>query len=689
VTGTLGAAPAVAPAEVSALRRMRARFRSVPLGAGPDPWTATDLLARRARGPVAALIGEWADGDAVLAADPLLVVDATDYGVWDCQPVVSGPVPAGAVGGGWFGWIDADGTSHVAFYDQVLRRHNGLWYAESLVTPQHQDRLADGELRLRALLAQPVPPPDWTVGVFRGAERDPHLAAVEQAVAWIRAGDIYQANICTRLHAAARGGAAQIFAAVGRQLQPRFAAHLSDGGGRAVVAMSPELFLRRRGRTVTTSPIKGTRPRTGLHGATALRASVKDAAENVMIVDLMRNDLGRVCATGSVQVTDLLTVQPHPGVWHLVSTVTGGLRTDVDDAALLAATFPPGSVTGAPKLRAGDAIAELEAEHRGAFTGAVGFAGPLSGLELAVTIRTFEFDGDRVALGVGGGITADSVPMLEWQECLDKAAPLVTAAGSQVAGGLSPDRPATTAQRAGGLLETVLVLDGIAVRLDDHLARLDRSARELYGRGVPAAVSERARSAAGRCGAGRFALRIHAPADGDVSIAVAAAGVPPGASHLRVVVRPDGLWRHKWADRDALAMAEKTAEATLGTAAGASAAPVFVADDSVVLETSRGNVFLIEADGTLVTAPLRDDLLPGVTRRALLDLAHDEGRPVQLRPFTVAQLGTTAAFWTSSLSGAVPIASVDRQLLPRRDELIAGFAAALVDPLPGGGSNVR
>ncbi|MER6875436.1 chorismate-binding protein, partial [Amycolatopsis sp. NPDC000673] len=173
--------------------------------------------------------------------------------------------------------------------------------------------------------------------------------------------------------------------------------------------------------------IKGTLPRRGPAddgNALRLRQSAKDVAENVMITDLVRNDLGRVCEVGSVVVPELLAVHPAPGVWHLASTVEGVLADEVTDHGLLAATFPPGSVTGAPKIRALDLIAELEPAARGVYTGAVGMVSPLAGLELNVAIRTFEIAGDRIALGVGGGITADSDSAAEWQECLHKAAPL-------------------------------------------------------------------------------------------------------------------------------------------------------------------------------------------------------------------------------------------------------------------------
>ena len=256
-----------------------------------------------------------------------------------------------------------------------------------------------------------------------------HLAAVEDAIELIRAGEIFQVNVCTRLRASFDGSPAGLFADAASVLQPAFGAFV-DGGRRALAGFSPELFLRRRGRDVTTSPIKGTWPAADPDAAAALAASTKDVAENVMIVDLMRNDFGRVCEVGSVTAATLLQLERHPGVWHLVSTVAGVLRSDVDDADLLRATFPPGSVTGAPKQRAMEAIAALEGQPRGAYTGAVGFVSPCWGAEWAVTIRSFEIADGRIELGVGGGVTADSVPMLEWRECLHKAAPLLTALGA-------------------------------------------------------------------------------------------------------------------------------------------------------------------------------------------------------------------------------------------------------------------
>jgi len=161
-------------------------------------------------------------------------------------------------------------------------------------------------------------------------------------------------------------------------------------------------------------------------------------AESQGVSELVRNDLGRVCVPGSIEVEALAQARAHTGVWHLVSEVAGTLRDDVGDGALVRAAFPPGSVTGAPKVAAMNVIAELESSARDVYTGAIGFASPIAGLELNVAIRTFEMRGGRAWLGVGGGIVADSDPLAETRECLTKAKPLLTAIGAELATDRAP-----------------------------------------------------------------------------------------------------------------------------------------------------------------------------------------------------------------------------------------------------------
>ena len=616
-----------------------------------------ELVVRAAGRPgLVCLRGSFAGGRPLITSHP--VRTAREPGPQQ-QPVADDGTDV--VGGGWFGVAGFDrDTSWFGCYDHVVRLVDGRWRFEALWTPERAAALASAEAEWAALLRSPAPERTWRLGEWALPDRDRHLAAVERAIELIRAGELYQVNVCIRLSAPFDGDPTALFAAAAGALDPAFGAYVSTDRG-AVVCLSPELFWRRRGVAVTSAPIKGTLP-VGPGNAERLLASAKDVAENVMIVDLVRNDLGRVCTPGSVRPTRLLDVVERVGVLHLVSVVDGDLRPGVTDAEVSAALFPPASVTGTPKLRALTAIADLERAPRGAYTGAVGFTSPCWGAEWAVAIRTVEVAGGRAELGVGGGITVDSVPDAEWQECLHKARPVVRACGGVLPA--APPASVDAALLAGGVFETVLIIDGRPVRLADHLARLGRSAHELYGVPVPADVAGRA--AAASTGLARGALRVTVRPDGAVAVAARPVGPPPSACAAVVVPRPPGCWRHKWADRGWAERAE---------AGGVT--PLFVAGDGAVLETARGNVFLLEPDGTLVTPPLREDLLPGVTRRALLDHARDTGRPTRLETFGVEELRAGVAFWTSSLSGAVPIHSLDGVPLPRDDGAVAAFGAVL------------
>jgi para-aminobenzoate synthetase/4-amino-4-deoxychorismate lyase len=264
-----------------------------------------------------------------------------------------------------------------------------------------------------------------------------HLDAVAQCRRRIAAGEIFQANLCLRLHGETEACPTDLFAAALTQLDPPYGAAFATPRG-GIASLSPELFLRRRGRQIVTGPIKGTiardpDPVVAAAALDTLRGSVKDAAEHVMIVDLMRNDLGRVCEYGSIVAPRRPAAEPHPGLWHLVSRVHGRLRPTVTDADVLRATFPPGSVTGAPKVQSLRVIAELERAGREVYTGAVGFASPVAGLQLNVAIRTLEVADGQVWLGAGGGIVADSDPRTELAEALTKARPIAAAVGTTVA----------------------------------------------------------------------------------------------------------------------------------------------------------------------------------------------------------------------------------------------------------------
>jgi para-aminobenzoate synthetase component 1 len=249
------------------------------------------------------------------------------------------------------------------------------------------------------------------------------IAAVRQAIA---EGHVYQVNLVQHLAAPFDGDATALAARIAA-LRPLHAEPL-EGDGWAIVSASPELFLAKRGRLVWTMPIKGTRPL----GADDLGESEKDAAEHVMIVDLERNDLSCVCEPGSVRWPDLMTQRELAGVTHLVTTVEGTLRDGVGLAELLAATFPGGSVTGAPKISAVDHIAALEPVGRGPSMGALGRVYPNGDFDLALTIRTFAVADGRIHLWVGGGIVWDSDADEEIEESWVKARPLLAAIGAPI-----------------------------------------------------------------------------------------------------------------------------------------------------------------------------------------------------------------------------------------------------------------
>ncbi len=395
------------------------------LGGAPEVLRAIgDAANRLDLPPPAALTGDWFGALAVIA--PSVSMRPVDAG--EAFAVRPG-AHSTAVGGGWIGYLSypdpgADGRparvpeAAGGWTDCVLRcDRDRQWWYESLSGAPMPAWLAEA-------LTAPVPARpyriDWDAA-DRRAHRDGVLACLEA----IRAGEVYQACVCTQFAGTIAGEPLDFFIDGVARTAPARAAYVAGPWG-AVASLSPELFLRRRGDVVTSSPIKGTLPLDA--PPSALRASVKDVAENIMIVDLVRNDLGRVAVTGSVTVPELLVVRPAPGVWHLVSTVSAEMPVELPTSALLDAAFPPASVTGTPKLRARQLISQWEQFRRGVYCGTVGLASPVAGCELNVAIRTVEFDtAGHAVLGSGGGITADSDPDAEWAECLHKAAPTIGA----------------------------------------------------------------------------------------------------------------------------------------------------------------------------------------------------------------------------------------------------------------------
>lgn len=664
--------------------RAAVRFERAPLGSEPTVAQVVAAIAREVRPFV--LHGRWGLPQAAPAAARVVVAGANP--VWqlgagsdpmlafdEVPPLVGDEVPAGAIGGGLVGWLGYDlgrsveatlgpqpprptvlPAARLAWYPNVLRRdERGDWWVEALLPATRDDASIETALRRwQDRLARGAALPPAQLGTMRprtgGAA---HLAAIEETIERIRAGELFQANVCLRLDGELAGPAAALAAPVFAATDPWYGGWIDGGDDRAIVSASPELFLRRTGREVVTHPIKGTAPRVaGVTdpvadpAAATLVASAKDQAEHVMIVDLMRNDLGRVCDYGSVRWDSRPKLEAHAGVWHLVSEVGGRLHEDMGDGRLLRATFPPGSVTGAPKVQAMRVIAAVEGTGREVYTGALGLSSPAFGMELAVAIRTLEVHGDRAWVGVGGGIVADSRPTAELREALTKASALVGAAGGRVEP--APDAvvdvadpraddhavaiPAGTAWLASaahrpdpraGLVETLFV-DGAAVRhARRHVARLDASLRALGHPPLHPSTADRIRALAATATAPSRVRALAVPdPDGH--------GGPYTEPQLQLVPRlsrgeeplllaplvvPGGLGPHKWLDRRLVDMATTELGAT----------PLLLDADGTVLEAGWANLWWLDLDGTLGTPPLDGRLLPGVMRAVLLERAGEAG----------------------------------------------------------------
>lgn len=335
--------------------------------------------------------------------------------------------------------------AYLGFYDTLMafdhRRSRTYLVSTGLPEVEPESRRLRAQRRLGEFLArlrQPAPPQEEISflpvgGVRANFSREGYLQAVERAREYIAAGDIFQVNLSQRFEVPLPFPAYQLYQRL-RQCNPApFAAYLNFPGAQ-VVSASPELFLRLRGDRVETRPMKGTRPRGADPEqdralARDLRGSIKDRAENVMIVDLMRNDIGRVCRFGSVRVPRLYTLEKYATVWQLTSTVVGRLRSGLGVVDLLRATFPGGSVTGAPKVRAMEIIDVLEPIRRGVYTGAIGYISFHGDMELNMAIRTFVVKEGRAYFQVGGAVVYDSVAEAEYRETLDKARALFMALG--------------------------------------------------------------------------------------------------------------------------------------------------------------------------------------------------------------------------------------------------------------------
>ncbi len=540
---------------------------------------------------------------------------------------------------------DSDGDALRLLMFRSLRRltanEAGAWLAAQ----------ADAEDRPDALPTAGLLP---LVASLDEAGFDAAIAAIHDA---IRAGETYQVNLTHRLDGLAYGAPMRLYLRLRARQPVRFGAFVAlppGGAVRHVLSLSPELFLSHHDGLLTAIPMKGTAA-VGHNDddPTWLQQDPKNRAENLMIVDLLRNDLGRVAQTGSVRVPALFALETHGSVVQMTSTVQARRRSDVGFAALLRATFPCGSITGAPKRRTMQWIDRLETRHRGLYTGAIGWwdaapetpAGQACGdFCLSVAIRTLTVEAPRadglrpVTLGVGGGIVLDSVAAAEREECRLKA------------------RFATALGHEFELFETLFATAvGGARHAPLHLARLGASALALGFRFDAAATAAALHHAAATLPPGDHRLRLALRHDGTTTLTSAPlATLPPGPVRLRLA--PAALTPHALSAHKTTLRARYDAGLQEAEAAGCFDTLFFTPDGRLV-EGARSNVFVQSADGRWWTPPLADGALPGVMRGVLLASPGWAAGETTLRREDV--LGARALMVCNALRGALPASLLD------------------------------
>jgi para-aminobenzoate synthetase/4-amino-4-deoxychorismate lyase len=441
-------------------------------------------------------------------------------------------------------------------------------------------------------------------------DQDAYASRFAQVKEYIAGGDIYQANLSFRARFPFLGEPRALYEQLRGQSGAAHCAYVdtnAEEGEPRILSLSPELFFDLSGDgRITARPMKGTYPRNGDDPAerAALSASAKDRAENLMIVDLIRNDLSRIAESGSVEVRDLFKVETYPTLHTMVSTVTARKRKDAGVADILHALFPCGSVTGAPKIRAMEILRQLETSPRGAYCGAIGHFAPDGSARFNVAIRTLTVWNDRGELGIGGGVVQDSRMASEYAECLLKA------------------RFFESARKPLELIETLRWQNGF-VRLASHLARMENSA-QAFGLAFNAGAAKTTldNAIAGREGAWRVRLTLN---EQGVHHATAH-DLPPNPTHWTYAVSPertdsgDVFLRHKTSWRE---LYEREAQRL-----GADEV-IFVNERGDLTEGARSNIF-VRRDGILLTPPLSAGVLDGRLRAELL--AQGKAREATLTP---------------------------------------------------------
>ena len=472
---------------------------------------------------------------------------------------------------------------------------------------------------------------------------DRAFATVED---YIAAGDVYQINLTMKYRFAFEGDPVALYAALRRKQRVAYGAliHTPEFD---VLSLSPELFFRREGKHLSTRPMKGTAPRgrTPREDArlkTWLAVDEKQRAENLMIVDLLRNDLGRVAKIGSVEVSDLFTVETYRSVHQMTSGITAELRSNMGLEDMLSALFPCGSVTGAPKVRAMEIIGEIEAGPRGVYTGAIGHIAPSGDAQFNVAIRTVVLEGNRGELGIGGGIVADSKAEFEYEECLLKAHFL------------------TKVDAPFDLIETLRFERGRGFHLlERHVARLQSSAAHFGYPFSREAVLAALEAEAARIDAPVALVRLLLAEDGIITVTSTPIELPTRDTVWRFVIsdqrldEKDPLFYHKTTRRQFFDREMERQKALTGCDE-----VVFLNKKGELTEGTRTNLF-VELDGRLFTPALACGLLPGTLREELLDLPRAAASEAVLTPQDL--LEADRIYLGNSVRGLIRAELIQRQ----------------------------
>jgi len=542
--------------------------------------------------------------------------------------------------------------------------------------------------------------------------RNAYLEAVGRIKEYILSGHIYQVNLSQRFETGFSGDPFALFASLYESAPAPFYAYV-HAGDHWIISTSPERFLRRRGTYVETRPIKGTRPRGAEPDEDAalarqLQNSAKDDAELSMIVDLMRNDLGRVCVGGSVAVAEHKRLETYRNVFHLVSVVTGTLGPDADAVDLIRATFPGGSITGCPRIRAMEIIDELEPCRRHVYTGAMGYIGFHDTLDLNIAIRTATIFGNRVYFSVGGGVVQDSDPADEYEETLHKGKTLTAKlqtgpAASKAAvpayvwqnGVMKPRTDAAVSiddlglAYGYGFFETLRAANGKPAFLADHMERFGRAWQALFQTLPPDFTWNDII---------RQVIDANGLSDGTAAVKIMATfgdGAGPPRRHGLVVSARKYQPRPALAEKGGLDLAvyphprqtpladHKTLNYLYYYLAGQWAKQqgadeaLILNPDGSISETNTANILVIR--GNTVIRPRSSHVLEGIMEKQVIRYFKEQGYPAATERLDVEDLfAADGVLLTNSLMGAVPVRRIDGKPLCRCDALVAEVCAAVL-----------